>query len=311
MIKHIAITMGEPAGIGPELIIKFLQEPERPPLAIIGDRAWLEKIALQLNLQFHLKPNDIFISIPLIDSVIPGKLSRAHAPAVIKMLEAAAQGALEKRFLAIVTCPIHKGNLRSAGFSFTGHTEFFADYCKIKKSVMMLMNDKIRIALVTTHLPLRQVPEAITSQAIEETVRILYFAFQKYWRIREPKFAVCGLNPHAGENGTLGREEVEIIIPSLEKLRSQGISIWGTYSADTFFLKEVSNRYDALIAMYHDQALPVVKYADFKNTVNITLGLPFIRTSPDHGTALDIAGSGQADVSSLKRAVEVAAKLAV
>jgi 4-hydroxythreonine-4-phosphate dehydrogenase len=313
-IKPIAITLGEPAGIGPELILKLLQTDWAIPLVIIGNQALLEQTAHDLNLPFkklsaYVKGVSLptsLIDLPLSAPVHAGKLDVLNASFVIAMLEQAAQGALTQEFSAIVTGPVHKGILNEAGYAFSGHTEFFAEKSQIKKPVMVLMNDKLRLALVTTHLPLKDIPHHITEKNITETLSILHTALQTQFGILAPRIGVCALNPHAGENGHLGTEEIDIIIPCLDKLRRVGMNLIGPLSADTAFLPAQLSKYDAIVAMYHDQALPVIKQMDFANTVNVTLGLPFIRTSVDHGTALDIAGKGIADVANFHSALKAA-----
>jgi 4-hydroxythreonine-4-phosphate dehydrogenase len=317
-ITHpIAITVGEPAGIGPELVVQLLQTSWAAPLVIIGNQALLENSAKKLNLSLgSLKPyssqelNPVsIIDLPLGADVIPGQLDKANAPFVMKTLERAAEGALSKEFLAVVTGPVHKGILNEAGFQFSGHTEFFAEKSGVAKPVMLFLNQKLKLALVTTHLSLKDVPAYITEENIAAVILTLHKALQAQFSIPNPCIAVCALNPHAGESGHLGREEIDIIIPCLDKLRKTGVNVIGPLAADTVFLPTHLSQYDAVVSMYHDQALPVIKHMDFARTVNITLGLPFIRTSVDHGTALDIAGKGIADVHNFQSALETAMML--
>jgi len=299
----IALTLGEPAGIGPDLIIQLAQQKLAAPLIIIADPDLLKERAQQLQLPFpaHLK----ILPIKLTKKSIAGKLNSANAKYVIETLTIAAQGCLNGQFSALVTGPVHKGILNEAGIPFSGHTEFFAQLSGVDHVVMLLVANKLRVALATTHLPLRKVSDAITPELLTKTLTILNQGLQQYFKIKQPQILVCGLNPHAGENGHLGREEIDIIIPVLEKLQKTGMNVIGPLSADTVFLSPA----DAILAMYHDQGLPVLKYAGFHQAVNITLGLPFIRTSVDHGTALELAGTGKADTRSLLAAIETAVAL--
>lgn len=307
--QSIALTMGEPAGIGPELIIKLLQTSWPVPLTVIGNQQLLRETAQHLDLPFILNDRVDMHEIALPAKVKPGRLALENAAAVVEMLQCAATGALQHRFLAIVTGPIHKGIINQLGPAFSGHTEFFAQASGVDKPLMLLMNDYAKVALVTTHLPLHQVAHYITADNITATLTILQQALIEKFAIQQPNIAVCGLNPHAGENGYLGREELDIIIPALNKLRKQGMKLIGPLPADTAFLPAQLQQVDAIVAMYHDQGLPVVKQMDFANTINVTLGLPFIRTSVDHGTALSLAGRGLADASSFRAALAMAIKL--
>jgi 4-hydroxythreonine-4-phosphate dehydrogenase len=317
-LTPIAITIGEPAGIGPELIVKLLQTLWPTPLVIIGNHTLLERTAHTLNLPFKKLPPYVkgemaatsIIDLPLAANVVAGELDVLNAPFVIAMLERAALGALNKEFAAIVTGPVHKGILNEAGCPFSGHTEFFAAQSHIEKPVMVLMNDKIKLALITTHLPLKHVSDHITEKNIRDVLLILHKSLQTQFLISNPRIGVCALNPHAGEGGHLGMEEIDVIIPCLNQLRATGMNLIGPLSADTAFLPDQLPKYDAMVAMYHDQGLPVIKQMDFAKTVNITLGLPFIRTSVDHGTALDIAGKGIADVRNFQSALGAAIILA-
>ena len=317
--KPIAITIGEPAGVGPELLIQLLQTSYDTPLVIIGNQVYLESLAQKSKLSLNLTPYSNFsddappalyiIDLPLAAPVVASQLNVANANFVMNMLSRAAEGALNGEFSAIVTGPVHKGILNEAGFKFSGHTEFFAEKSALKKPVMLLMNNKAKIALVTTHIPLKDVPSHITEKNLNDTLSILHHGLKTQFAIENPRIGVCGLNPHAGENGYLGREEIDTIIPCLNKLREKGLHLIGPLPADTAFLPAQLSQLDALVAMYHDQGLPVVKQMDFANTVNVTLGLPFIRTSVDHGTALDLAGKGRADASSFKAALNMAMRL--
>lgn len=317
MIKPIALTAGEPAGIGPDLIIQIARQSLSVPLVVIADPDLLQARARQLNLPLEINiwnsktratsrsPLHVY-PISLNKKCVPGKPDPGNANYVLETLKVAAQGCLDKKFSAIVTGPVHKGVINEAGINFSGHTEFFAEYTKTDHVVMLLVADKLRVALVTTHLPLRAVADAITPKLLINTIKILNHNLQNYFAIKNPKIVVCGLNPHAGENGHLGREEIEIIIPVLNQLRSEGFNLLGPLPADTVFLPKYLADADAVLTMYHDQGLPVLKHIGFDRAVNITLGLPFIRTSVDHGTALELAGTGRADNRSLLAAIEMA-----
>lgn len=320
---RILITAGEPAGIGPDIIIQAAQEQWPAELIVIGDPVLLTQRAKILNLPLNLvtfnngQPASIHLStqlkiIPvyLQASCIPGQLNPTNSAYVIKTLEIAAQQALIHNY-PIVTTPIHKAILNEAGFNFSGHTEFFAAQQELPQVVMLfvLQHNNVKVALVTTHLPLAKVPAAITKTKIINVARILNEGLKHFYKIPRPKILVCGLNPHAGEGGHLGHEEIETIAPALEQLKKEGFDIDGPFSADTIFTKKYLEKSDAILAMYHDQALPVVKYLGFGNAVNITLGLPYIRTSVDHGTALEIAGTRKSNPSSLKEAIQVAIEL--
>lgn len=315
----LAITLGEPAGIGPDIVASALQNPSAHRRIVIGCATTLKARAQQLGLAMNLVdygdcPYDT-ASIEVIDcpteaSVIPGTLNTANAASVLQSLARAAHGALRGEFDAIITAPVQKSVINDAGVSFSGHTEFFAEMAGVPKVVMMLVAGSLRVALVTTHLPLSAVPKAITSQAITETLNITQRDLQQHFGIANPQLAVLGLNPHAGEGGHLGREEIEIIAPCLEQLKSQGFDLLGPLPADTAFQPLILDQVDAVIAQYHDQGLPVLKYAGFGEAVNVTLGLPFVRTSVDHGTALDLAGTGRAKTGSFSAAFELAATLA-
>jgi 4-hydroxythreonine-4-phosphate dehydrogenase len=318
-VATLAITLGEPAGIGPDIVACALQNPSTHRRVVIGCATTLKARAQQLGLPINLVPygdcardDDIveIIDCPTAQLVTAGVLNTANAASVLQSLERAAHGALQGEFDAIVTAPVQKSVINDAGVSFSGHTEFFADIAEVPKVVMMLVAGSLRVALVTTHLPLSEVPRAITGHAITETLKITQADLQQHFGIANPKLAVLGLNPHAGEGGHLGREEIEVITPSLEQLRAQGFDLLGPLPADTAFQPIILDQVDAVIAQYHDQGLPVLKYAGFGEAVNVTLGLPFIRTSVDHGTALDLAGTGRARTGSFTAAFELAATLA-
>jgi len=292
-------------------------------VVVVADRELLLQRAqvLQLSLETvdflpgasaQAPPGALLVShVALARVVQPGKLDPANSAYVLRTLEIAADGCRDGIFDAMATAPVHKGILNDAGFEFTGHTEFLAARTGTPQVVMMLAGGGMRVALATTHLPLKDVASHITRESLERTLRIVQHDLVERFAIARPRIAVAGLNPHAGESGYLGREELEIISPVLEALRSQGFDLTGPLPADTLFNPERLKNYDCVLAMYHDQGLPVLKYASFGSGINITLGLPIIRTSVDHGTALDLAGTGKADVGSLIEAVKLAAELAV
>ncbi|MGL6160482.1 4-hydroxythreonine-4-phosphate dehydrogenase PdxA [Microbulbifer sp.] len=323
MIPRIALTPGEPAGIGPELAVKLAGSGSRAQIVAAADPQLLEQAAAQLRLPLQLLPFDpqapaagtpsgsLYIQpVPMPRSARPGRLDTANAPYVLETLRTAAEGCLSRRFDALVTGPVHKGVINDAGIPFSGHTEFFAGLAGVERVVMMLAADDLRVALATTHLPLRDVSAAISGELLEQILTILHRGLRDRFRIEQPRIGVCGLNPHAGEGGHLGREEIDIISPALDKLRALGMQLTGPLPADTLFTPPQLARCDAVLAMYHDQGLPVLKFKGFGHAVNITLGLPFIRTSVDHGTALDIAGLGTADCGSLQAALAQAVELA-
>jgi 4-hydroxythreonine-4-phosphate dehydrogenase len=247
---------------------------------------------------------------PLTHPAEPGKLDVRNAAAVLAMLDRAAQGCLSAEFAAMVTAPVQKSTIIEAGFAFIGHTEYLAQRCGAPLPVMMLASGHMRVALATTHLPLASVARAITPELLHDVLRILNADLQRWWGLATPRIAVCGLNPHAGESGHLGREELEVITPAVNHMRERGLDVSGPFPADTIFVPRLMAGYDAVLAMYHDQGLPVIKHAHFDQAVNITLGLPIIRTSVDHGTALNLAGTGHADVASLAAAVRMATTMA-
>ncbi len=317
----IALTAGEPAGIGPDICLQIAQHSLPCKLVILADHELLNQRAQQLNLPVKL--TDIhtnqpaphqpgFLQVchsPVSKPVIPGQLNSTNAPYVLDLLKRAVAGCNSSRFDAMVTAPIHKGIINEAGIAFTGHTEFLAELTQ-SQTVMMLVGGGMRITLATTHLPLKDVPNAITERNLESKLRIIHHDLVSRFNISNPHIAVAGLNPHAGESGYLGNEEIDTIIPVLNKLRGEGLQLSGPLPADTLFNPVQLERYDSIFTMYHDQGLPVLKHASFGAGVNITLGLPIIRTSVDHGTALDIAGTGTADAGSLLTAIELAIELA-
>ena len=324
MPHRIAITPGEPAGIGPDLCVTIAQHP--PPdaeLVIVADAELLSQRAKQLGLSLSLKhfdpsapiavnrPGELSVQqVTLNEPVSPGELNMANAKYVLHTLRTAADFAMQRKCDAVVTGPVQKSIINEAGLSFTGHTEFLAEYCNQELTVMMLATEGLRVALATTHLPMRAVPEAITTELLEKIIRILHKDLQIKFGIDNPTILVCGLNPHAGEGGYLGREEIEIIEPVLSKLQSDGLDLIGPLPADTLFTTKYLVQADAVLSMYHDQGLPVLKYKGFGSASNITLGLPIIRTSVDHGTALDLAGSGQGNTGSLYKAIATATQMA-
>ena len=319
MVKRLVITAGEPSGIGPDLILQLAKQQWPVQLVICSDKTLLAERAALLNEKITFidyepkkpaqtsKPGTLIVAhIPLQESVQAGKLNKGNAQFVLNTLKFASQGCLSGEFSAVVTAPVHKGVINDAGIPFSGHTEFFAEQADVALVVMMLATTGLRVALVTTHLPLLDVSKAITEARLSEIINILHKELQLKYGIKTPRIYVCGLNPHAGEGGHMGREEIETIEPTLQKLREQNIDLIGPLPADTLFQEKYLQDADAVLAMYHDQGLPVLKYKGFGKSVNITLGLPFIRTSVDHGTALDLAGTGQADAGSLLCAINEA-----
>jgi 4-hydroxythreonine-4-phosphate dehydrogenase len=299
----IAVTSGEPAGIGPELCASLLDHDPAIRLVLVGDQALLERAA------GRPLPAESVLHVPLAAPSTPGRLDPANASYVLAVLDAATDGCLAGRFDAMVTAPVHKGVINEAGVRFTGHTEYLAERCGAPLPVMLLAGGGLRVALATTHLPLARVSAAITAHRLEGVLRVLDADLRAKFAIAAPRILVCGLNPHAGEGGHLGREEIEVIEPALERLRAQGLHLTGPVPADTAFLPARVAGHDAVLAMFHDQGLPVLKHASFGHAVNVTLGLPILRTSVDHGTALDLAGTGRADPGSLRAALRLAAEM--
>ena len=304
---RIAITSGEPAGIGPDICVMLAQHKINANITIIGDAEMLVARALQLNIDFDVKN---VLHIPSAAPVTAGTLNPANSQYVINTLTCAMDGCVTGEFDAVVTAPVHKGIINEAGISFIGHTEFFAEYTQSPQVVMMLVGGGLRVALATTHVALKDIPSAITRESLEATIRILHKDLVTKFGLKNPRILVAGLNPHAGENGYLGREEIEVINPVLAKLRTEGIQLIGALPADTLFTKKYLENADCILAMYHDQGLPVLKYASFGGGVNVTLGLPIIRTSVDHGTALDLAGTGNINTGSMLAAIKLAIELA-
>ena len=308
-LPRIALTSGEPAGVGPEICLAIARRELPCELVCLGDRDLLAERARQVGQP--LEPGTLTIEhIPLARPSIPGRLDTANARYVLNLLDRAIDGALAGEFDAIVTAPVHTGVINDAGVSFTGHTEYLAERTHVHRPVMMLATWTLRVALATTHLPLKAVSDAITVDSLCEVLEILDHDLRKWWAIDRPRIGVCGLNPHAGESGHLGDEEIRVITPALERLRQRGLRVAGPLPADTAFVPRILADFDAMLAMYHDQGLPVIKHAGFDTAVNITLGLPRLRTSVDHGTALDLAGTGRADPSSLAAAISLAIDLA-
>ncbi len=323
MTVRIGVTPGEPSGIGPDLILQLAQQSWPAELVVCADLAMLKDRAALLGLTINFLPyNDTLApqpqaagsltvaDIPCDVSVTPGVLDENNGHYVVRTLTFAGQHALNKQFDAIVTGPVHKGIINKAGVSFSGHTEFFAHLSNTPYVVMMLATEGLRVALATTHIPLAYVAKAITRERLLQVLRILQQDLQQKFGIARPRIYVCGLNPHAGEDGHLGREEIDVIRPTLDELRQQGMDLVGPLPADTLFQEKYLNNADAVLAMYHDQGLPVLKYKGFGRSVNISLGLPLIRTSVDHGTAIDLAGKGTADAGSFRHAIEQAIFLA-
>lgn len=324
MIERICITAGEPAGIGPELCIALAQQADQSSERIvIADADLLYTRAAQIGLPLTLTPFDpasparanragelSVIPVALHAPSVAGTLNPANSAYVLETLRVAVQACRSGAVDAMVTAPVHKGVINDAGIAFTGHTEFLAEQCGVPLTVMMLATQGLRVALATTHLPLRKVPDAITKELLRDIIRILDADLRKRFGIASPTILVCGLNPHAGEGGHLGTEERDIIEPVLEEMRSEGVHLLGPLPADTLFTEKYLDHADAVLSMYHDQGLPVLKYKGFGKASNITLGLPIIRTSVDHGTALDLAGTGKASLGSLKEAIATAQLMA-
>ncbi len=316
---RIAITPGEPTGIGPDIVVACAQRSWDAELIAVCDPSLLEQRAAKLRQPLvpeqydpvkpavahtpgHLKVHPVGLAAP----ATPGKLDPANAPYVVSTLQTAVDGCISGAWDAMVTAPVQKSVINDAGIPFSGHTEFLAQATKTARVVMMLATPDLRVALTTTHLPLKDVPGAITEQMLTETLNILHAELRAKFGIPEPRIAVLGLNPHAGEGGHMGREEIDTIIPVMEQLKRKGMQLMGPLPADTAFNPKVLDQCDAVLAMYHDQGLPVLKFSGFGKAVNITLGLPVIRTSVDHGTALDLAGTGAAKPDSLDAAIDCA-----
>ena len=316
----IAVTAGEPAGIGPDLCAALAGRHLPARIVVIADETLLHERAYATGLAGFHAPRHAgaedtsrysVLHVPLVSTVKAGQLDPANSRYVLRTLEIAADGCRDGLFDAMATAPVHKGVINDAGIAFTGHTEFLAERLRAPQVVMMLAGGGMRVALATTHLPLQAVAGAITRDGLERTLRVLHADLVQRFAIARPRILVAGLNPHSGESGHLGREEIDVIIPVLERLRGEGFDLTGPLPADTLFQPERLQQCDCVLAMYHDQGLPVLKYASFGEGINITLGLPIIRTSVDHGTALELAGSGKARADSLVAAIELAAELAL
>jgi len=319
----LALTAGEPAGIGPELCLQLAAEQRSAGLVVIASKALLEARGRELGLDVTLEdwvPGAAVATMPGILSVLhvdglatteAGRLNTANSAYVLETLRVATRGCLDGTFDGMVTAPVHKGVINDAGIEFSGHTEFLQAMCGVERVVMMLATDELRVALVTTHLPLSKVPAAITPERLTQVTRILNQDLKRFFGVPQPRILVAGLNPHAGEGGHLGREELDVIEPTLESLRKEEMNLTGPLPADTLFTPHWLDNADAALAMYHDQGLPVLKFQGFGRAVNITLGLPIVRTSVDHGTALDLAGTGRADMGSLRQAVRVSEQMAL
>jgi 4-hydroxythreonine-4-phosphate dehydrogenase len=320
-LLRVALTCGDPAGVGPELVVRLAATHIAADLVAIGDAGLLQRTARRCGVGLKIEtfagapgpPRAAgalrVLDVPLAATETPGRLDARNALPVLRTLERAAEGCLNGEFDALVTAPVQKSVINDAGERFTGHTEFLAERagCEV---VMMLASPELRVALATTHLPLSRVPAAVTRESLSRTLRIVHAELGAKFGIAEPRIAVLGLNPHAGEGGHLGHEERDTIIPVLDAMRAGGMTVMGPLPADTAFVRGMRAKYDVVVAMYHDQALPVLKSEAFDRTVNVTLGLPFVRTSVDHGTALDLAGTGRVDPSSMFAAADMALRLA-
>ena len=310
----IAVTAGEPAGIGPDLCLALAQLALPCPIVILGSFDLLAERARMLGIDPAIRvyqpgdprPGVSVLDVPLSAPCVAGRLDPANARHVLAMLDRAIDGALSKEFAAIVTAPVQKSVINDAGVPFTGHTEYLAERTRAEHPVMLLAADNLRVALATTHLPLRAVSDAISASLLDTVLRVLNDDVRRLWGVSRPRIAVCGLNPHAGESGHLGTEDRDVIAPALARARAAGMLVDGPLPADTVFVPRNVSNYDVVLAMYHDQGLPVLKHAGFGHAVNVTLGLPVIRTSVDHGTALDLAGTGRADAGSLEAATKLA-----
>lgn len=322
-VPRIALTAGEPAGIGPDVTLAVALQSWDAELVAFADPQLLAARARQLDIAVELhtvdpdatprphRPGILPVHpVTLAAPVVPGRLDPANAPYVLETLRAAVHGCLCGHYRAMVTAPVQKSVINDAGLPFVGHTEFLAEATGAAQVVMMLATETLRVALATTHLALRDVPDAITGELLLTALRVVHKDLRDKFGVARPRIAVLGLNPHAGESGHMGREEIDTIVPALEQLRDEGLDLQGPLPADTAFNPEVLDHCDAVFAMYHDQGLPVLKYSGFGRAINVTLGLPLIRTSVDHGTALDLAGTGRADPGSMARALAVACAMA-
>jgi 4-hydroxythreonine-4-phosphate dehydrogenase len=322
-VPRIVITSGEPAGIGPDACVELARTAWDADLVVAGDSGLLADTAADLNIPLAITSYDSsrapsphragtlkVMHIPTARPVSAGHPDPRNAAYVIEMLDRACDGCMNGEFAAMVTAPVQKSTLMDAGYAFTGHTEYLAARARAALPVMMLLSDQLRVALVTTHLALADVPRAITRDRLRSTLRIVAMDMERHFSVAAPRIAVLGLNPHAGEAGHLGREEIDVIEPVIQELRAEGMDVHGPVPADTAFTPRFLQTADVIVAMYHDQGLPVIKHVGFGNAVNMTLGLPILRTSVDHGTALDLARTGKADVGSLRAALALAVELA-
>jgi 4-hydroxythreonine-4-phosphate dehydrogenase len=308
---NIAITPGEPAGIGPDLVVQLSNKFKysKDTVIIIADQDLLHQRTKLLGLSPFTPNNQMqILHVPLSAPVIPGQLNPKNAEYVLNALQLGCDGCLQGQFDALVTGPVHKGVLNQAGIAFTGHTEWLAKRCG-GNPVMMLVTEELRVALATTHVPLSEVSKLITRDKLEQIIRILHQDLQRCFGIASPRIAICGLNPHAGESGYLGHEEIDVISPVIKILQNEGLNLIGPVSADSWFVPKNMQHFDAVLTMYHDQGLPVLKHIGFGRSANVTLGLPIIRVSVDHGTALNLASTGQANTGSLLYAIETAQQL--
>jgi 4-hydroxythreonine-4-phosphate dehydrogenase len=322
-VPRIVITSGEPAGIGPDACVILAQAAWDADIVVAADAKLLESAAQSLGLPLTLERYDPtqapathragilkVMQIDLPRAVIAGRPDARNAAYVIDMLDRACDGCMNGEFAAMVTAPVQKSVLMDAGYAFTGHTEYLAARTRAALPVMLLVSDRLRVALVTTHLALADVPRAITPERLRATLQVVNFGLERHFSVASPRIAVLGLNPHAGESGHLGREEIDVIEPVIAELRAEGLDIHGPVPADTAFTRRFLETADVIVAMYHDQGLPVIKHVGFGHAVNVTLGLPILRTSVDHGTALDLARTGKADAGSLRAALALAIELA-
>jgi 4-hydroxythreonine-4-phosphate dehydrogenase len=321
-VPRIIVTSGEPAGIGPDTCVILAQTGWQADLVVAGDASVLAATAASLGLPLRILDYDAsrpaaahaagalkVLHIPTAQPVVPGALDARNAPYVINMLDRACDGCMNGEFAAMVTAPVQKSTIMDAGFAFTGHTEYLAAKTRAALPVMMLLSGQLRVALVTTHLALADVPRAITRDRLMATLRIVHMDLERHFGLAAPRIVVLGLNPHAGESGHLGREEIDVIEPVLGELQREGLNVSGPVPADTAFAPQFLAGADVVVAMYHDQGLPVLKHVSFGNAVNMTLGLPILRTSVDHGTALSLARTGNADAGSLRAALSLAITL--
>jgi 4-hydroxythreonine-4-phosphate dehydrogenase len=321
-IPRIVITSGEPAGIGPDACVALAQSDWAADIVVAADAGLLAATAQVLGLPLAIEPYDSsrrnashragtlnVLHISTARPVVAGHTDARNAAYVIHMLDRACDGCTNGEFAAMVTAPVQKSTLMDAGYAFTGHTEYLAQRTRAAMPVMLLISGQLRVALVTTHLALADVPRAITRERLRSTLRIVNMDLERHFSLARPRIAVLGLNPHAGESGHLGREEIEVIEPVIQELLTEGLDLQGPVPADTAFTPRFLQTADVIVAMYHDQGLPVIKHAGFGNAVNVTLGLPILRTSVDHGTALSLARTGKADTGSLRAALALAIDL--